>query len=107
MVVVVQGAVIFIVGDGVAIDVADGIDFCGARINGVEVMQRATDVRVGRSEIVVLHWNPTPHSLSLSSGCEAEEREISGTHSSKTGKRKRVQRLYRLRARAKRVCVFH
>ena len=48
--------------DGVAIYVADRLDVGGPRIDGVEVMQRATDEGIRRSHAVVLYWNPSPHS---------------------------------------------
>lgn len=59
IVVVVQA----VVSDGVAIDVADGFDVGGPSVDGVKVMQRASDEGIRWSKIVVLHRNPSPHSL--------------------------------------------
>lgn len=53
-----------ILGDAVAVDVADRVDVGGPRIDGVEIVQRASDVRVRRSHAKVLQRNPSRHSWS-------------------------------------------
>ena len=53
-----------ILGDAVAVDVADRVDVGGPRIDGVEIVQRASDVRVRRSHAKVLQRNPSRHSSS-------------------------------------------